>query len=89
MSKAFLTSAIKQSTGLNERASRKAAGDLIAAIVREIKKEVTFGLHSFGTFTVAKNKARKGLNPRNLAPVKVQAGKTVRFKASPVLKKSV
>jgi DNA-binding protein HU-beta len=38
---------------------------------------------------VAKTKARQGMNPRTGDKVKVKAGKTVRFKASPVLKKAV
>ena len=42
-----------------------------------------------GTFTVRKTKARKGLNPRTGESIKVKAGKTVRFKASPSLKKAV
>jgi DNA-binding protein HU-beta len=46
-------------------------------------------LPSFGTFIVRKTKARKGLNPRTGEPIKVKAGKTVRFKASPTLKKTV
>lgn len=53
------------------------------------KKEGSFTLPSFGTFTVRKTKARKALNPRTGEPVKVKAGKTVRFKASPSLKKMV
>jgi DNA-binding protein HU-beta len=40
-------------------------------------------------FRVAKTKARKALNPRTGDPVKVKAGKTVRFKVSPSLKKLV
>jgi DNA-binding protein HU-beta len=47
------------------------------------------GRRRFGTFTVRKTKARKALNPRTGEPVKVKAGKTVRFKASPSLKKEV
>ena len=54
-----------------------------------MKKQGGFTLPSFGTFRVAKTKARKALNPRTGEPVKVKAGKTVRFKASPNLKKSV
>ena len=70
-------------------AANQAAADLISAIVRELKKEGGFTLPSFGTFTVRKTKARKALNPRTGEPVKVKAGKTVRFKASPNLKKAV
>ena len=47
------------------------------------------GETSSQTVTVRKTKARKGLNPRTGEAIKVKAGKTVRFKASPTLKKAV
>ena len=89
MSKAFIAKAIQDSAGLTGIAANKAAGDLIGAIVAELKKNGKFTLPSFGTFTVRKTKARKGLNPRTGEAIKVKAGKTVRFKASPTLKKAV
>ena len=89
MSKAFIAQVIQDSTELSGVAANRAAGDLMTAIVKELKKNGRFTLPSFGTFTVRKTKARKGLNPRTGEPVKVKAGKTVRFKASPTLKKAV
>jgi DNA-binding protein HU-beta len=89
MSKAFLAQVIQESTECTGVAATRAAGDLIEAIVHEMKKSGGFTLPSFGTFTVRKTKARKAMNPRTGEPVKVKAGKTVRFKASPNLKKAV
>ncbi len=89
MSKAFIASVIQQSTECTGVAANHAAGTLIDAIVRQLKKDGGFTLPSFGTFTVRKTKARKAMNPRTGEPVKVKAGKTVRFKASPNLKKAV
>ena len=89
MSKAFIASVIQESAELTGVAANRAATDLIDAIVKEMKKSGGFTLPSFGTFTVRKTKARKALNPRTGEPVKVKAGKTVRFKASPTLKKKV
>jgi len=89
MSKAFIAAVIQDSAELTGVAANRAAADLMAAIVRELKKNGRFTLPSFGTFTVAKTRARKALNPRTGEPVKVKAGKTVRFKASPTLKKKV
>ena len=89
MSKAFIAEVIQGSTACTGVAANKAAGDLMDAIVREMKKSGGFTLPSFGTFTVRKTKARKAMNPRTGDPVKVKAGKTVRFKASPNLKKAV
>ena len=89
MSKAFIASVIQESAELTGASANRAASDLMEAIVRELKKSGKFTLPSFGTFTVRKTKARKGLNPRTGESIKVKAGKTVRFKASPTLKKAV
>ncbi len=89
MSKAFISSVIQDSMQVTGVAANQAATDLIDAIIHEIKTTGGFTLPSFGTFRVAKTKARKALNPRTGEPVKVKAGKTVRFKASPSLKKAV
>ncbi len=89
MSKAFIAQVIQESAGLTGTASNRAAGDVMDAIVKELKKAGKFTLPSFGTFVVRKTKARKGLNPRTGEAIKVKAGKTVRFKASPTLKKKV
>ena len=89
MSKAFIAEVRQGSAELTGAAANRAAGDLMDAIVKHLKKEGKFTLPSFGTFTVRKTKARKGLNPRTGEAIKVKAGKTVRFKASPTLKKAV
>jgi DNA-binding protein HU-beta len=89
MSKAFIAQVLQESASLTGAAANRAAGELMDAVVKSLKKEGKFTLPSFGTFTVRKTKARKGLNPRTGESIKVNAGKTVRFKASPSLKKAV
>lgn len=89
MSKAFIAGVIQESTEITGVAASRAATDVMDAFVKELKKNGKFTLPSFGTFTVRKTKARKGLNPRTGEPIKVKAGKTVRFKSSPTLKKRV
>jgi DNA-binding protein HU-beta len=78
MSKAFIAEVIQNSTEITGVAANQAAADLIEAIVKEMKKNGKFTLPSFGTFTVKKTE-----------DIKIKAGKTVRFKASPTLKKLV
>src|ERR1700758_96129 len=89
MSKAFIAQVLQESADLTGSAANRATNDLIDAIVKEMKKSGKFTLPSFGTFTVRKTKARKALNPRTGESIRVKAGKTVRFKASPVLKNSL
>jgi DNA-binding protein HU-beta len=89
MTKAFIAATIQKSTEIPTLVADKAAGAVINAIVAEMKSKGKFTLPGFGTFTVKKTKARKGVNPRTAEPIKVKAGKTVRFKASPKLRKLV
>lgn len=89
MSKAFISQVIRQSLEVTGTAADQATKALLNAIVEELRRTGKFTLPSFGTFRVHKMKARKALNPRTGASLRVKAGKTVRFKASPVLKKLV
>ena len=89
MTKAFISSVLRESCELTHAGATAAAGDLINAIVEQLKRDGKFNLPGFGTFTVAKTKAHIGMNPRTGEKIKVKAGKTVRFKASPVLRRTV
>jgi DNA-binding protein HU-beta len=89
MSRAFIADVIQESTGISRAASNEAAANLIEAIVKELKREGVFTVPSFGTFRVRRMAARKGRNPFTGEAMKVRASKTVRFKASPTLRKSV
>ena len=89
MSKAFIAKVIQQSTEVSRATAIRAAGELIRAIVATLKKTGKFTLSRFGTFTVHRTKARKALNPQTGASIRIKARKTVRFKASPVLKRAV
>jgi DNA-binding protein HU-beta len=89
MTKAFIAEVLRESCELTHAGATAAAGDLINAIVEKLKRDGKFNLPGFGTFTVAKTKAHIGMNPRTGEKIKVKAGKTVRFKASPVLRRTV
>ncbi|MCG0998420.1 HU family DNA-binding protein [Acetobacter persici] len=89
MSKAFIAAVLQDSLDCTGVAATKTADDLVGTVVAELKQEGGFTLPSFGTFTVHKIKARKALNPRTGEPVRVKAGKTIRFKVSPNLKKTM
>ena len=78
MSKAFIANVIQDATECTGTVANQAAGDLLAAIVNELKQNGGFTLPSFGTYTVRKTKARKALNPPTGESIKVKAGKTVR-----------
>jgi DNA-binding protein HU-beta len=89
MTKAFIAEVLRESCELTPVGATAAAGDLISAIVEKLKRDGRFKLPGFGTFTVAKTMAHIGMNPRTGEKIKVKAGKTVRFKVSPVLRGTV
>lgn len=86
MSKAFIAAVLQDSLGCTAVAAGKAAEDVITGIVGEIQRDGLFTLPGFGRFTRADRPAAQKLNPRTLEPVQVPASRTVRFKASPVLR---
>ena len=51
MSKAFIAQVLQDSATLTGTAANRAAGDLMSAIVKELKKNGKFTLPSFGTFS--------------------------------------
>ena len=51
-----------------------------------IVKDGKVQLIGFGTFSVVKRKARKGINPRTKKAMKIPASKSVKFKASKTIK---
>ena len=80
---------IQSGTGSTAIAARETMVALLGTIATSLKKNQRVQLAGFGTFTVAKRGARKGLNPRTGEAIKIKATKTVRFKAGRTLKKSI
>jgi DNA-binding protein HU-beta len=89
MSRAFIAQVLQESTGITQQTAKLAATDLIEAIIKYLRQEGTFSVPSFGTFSIKRTKARIRRNPRTGEPVNVKAGKTIRFKPSPKLRRSV
>lgn len=73
--------------------SKKESVDCLNTLLDEIKAAMKKGndvvLTGFGTFTVAKRKARIGRNPQTGATLKIPAMNVPRFKAGKALKDAV
>lgn len=67
----------------------KAVNTILEAVKKTLKKGEKVTLIGFGTFSVAKRSARKGVNPRTGKPIKIAARKVPKFKAGKALKDSV
>jgi DNA-binding protein HU-beta len=65
------------------------AGKLMDAMVRELKKAGRFTLPGFGTFTIRGIRARTKPGPGHLDQIDVRGVRTVRFEASPTLRKAI
>lgn len=89
MTKAFIAGVLRDNSTMPYTEAVRLATKLIESIVADLRQNGRFVLPTFGSFKVAKRKAHKALNPRTGERIKVKADKTVRFKASPHLRKSV
>jgi len=89
MTKAVLADVIRDETGCTAAQAKNAVDGIVNLIAKSLKSDGKFGLVGFGTFNVSKRGKRKGRNPRTGEPVTIKASKSVRFKASPRLKKGV
>ncbi len=89
MSKNVLTNAIREATGCTIAQAKDAVDGVTTAVVKALKKEGRFPIVGFGTFIVSKRGKRTGRNPQTGEPVQIKASKSVRFKASPGVKKGL
>ena len=90
MTKQDLINAAASTAGV----TKKAAGDILDAVIETISKSLKKGEHvtvtGFGTFRVSKRAARTGVNPRNpIQKIKIPAMKLPAFKAGKSLKDAV
>jgi len=89
MTKAELIAAMAGDAGITKAAAGKALESFIANIAKELRKSGKLGLVGFGTFAVAKRKARSGRNPQTGDKIKIAAKKVVKFKAGKALSDKV
>ncbi len=75
---------------VNTKKEAQAAVDcVLSSITKALKKGDGVGLTGFGTFKVAKRKARKGRNPQTGEPITIKAAKVPKFVAGKTLKEAV
>jgi len=89
MTKEQLIAAVAKEAKITKVAAAKAIDSLTANITKDLKKGGRVSLTGFGTFAVAKRKARTGRNPRTGQTIKIPATKTAKFKPGSALKQAV
>ena len=92
MRKHNLVNTVLENCG-EESADKKLVNSIVDStfkvIASELKKQGKMTCSSFGTFRVSKRKAREGRNPRTGESIKIEARKSVRFKPSKNLTKTL
>ena len=86
MTKAELIAEVAKKSEATKAETERALNAFIDVAKRTLKKEGKLTLAGFGTFAVAKRKARKGRNPQTGEAIKIKAKKVVRFRAGKALK---
>ncbi|MEI6034251.1 MAG: HU family DNA-binding protein [Verrucomicrobiae bacterium] len=86
MNKVELVLAVQKSLDSSKADAERALNAVIDGIKLGIKKTKTVQLIGFGTFKVAARKARKGVNPKTGAQIKIKASKSVKFSAGKAFK---
>jgi DNA-binding protein HU-beta len=89
MTKADLIASIAKETKVSKASAEKAINAFTNSVMKALKKGDKLTLTGFGTFSVAKRKARTGRNPRTGKEIKIPARKVAKFKPGNLLKSSV
>lgn len=86
MSKKDLIDAVANEAELTKEKAGVAVDAVLAHIKETMKKGEEVRIPDFGTFKVAKRKAREGRNPATGATIKIPASKVAKFTPSKGLK---
>jgi DNA-binding protein HU-beta len=89
LNKGDLVGKIAKEVGITKSQAEGAFNSLIGGISASLKKGQKVTLVGFGTFSIAKRKARLGRNPQTGAPIKIAAHKVPKFAPGINLKKAI
>ena len=89
MNKGDLVAKIAKDAGITKKQADAALNSLLGAVISSLKKAQKVTIVGFGTYSVAKRKARIGRNPQTGAVIKIAARKVPKFTPGSELKKAV
>ncbi len=89
MTKAELIASIAKDAKITKAAAEKALNSFTGTVTKALKKGDKLTLTGFGTFMVAKRKARSGRNPRTGKEIRIPATKVAKFKPGNKLRDTV
>lgn len=89
MNKSELVAQVAKDTNISKSVAEKAVNSFTSNVKKTLKKGQSVSLVGFGTWSVAKRKARTGRNPQTGDPIKIPAKKVPKFSPGKGLKDSV
>lgn len=89
LNKGDLVGKIAKDAEITKGQAETAFNSLIGGVTGALKKGQKVTIVGFGTFSVARRKARTGRNPQTGSPIRIAARKVPKFTAGSDLKKAV
>lgn len=89
MNKQELIDVISTESGLSKADAKRALESFTNTVSDQLKKGNSVRLIGFGTFSVRKRKARKGINPQTGEQIKIKARRIPHFAPGAELKNSL
>jgi len=89
MTKGELIARVGKEAKISKASAEKAVNAFTNAVTKALKKGDKLTLTGFGTFSVAKRRARTGRNPQSGKEIKIPATRVAKFKAGNLLKIAV
>jgi DNA-binding protein HU-beta len=89
MTKAELIASIGKEAKISKASAEKALNAFTGCVTKALKKGDKLTLTGFGTFSVAKRRARVGRNPQTGKEIKIPAARVAKFKAGNLLRSAV
>ena len=89
MTKAELVASVGKEAKISKASAEKAVNAFTNTVMKALKKGDKLTLTGFGTFSVARRRARIGRNPQSGKEIKIPATRVAKFKPGSVLKSAV
>ena len=89
MTKAELIASVGKEAKISKASAEKAVNAFSNTVMKALKKGDKLTLTGFGTFSVARRRARTGRNPQSGKEIKIPATRVAKFKAGNLLTSTV
>lgn len=85
MNKTQLIDVVARRAGISRTQARDTVDTLVDTICDTLARGERVAITGFGTFIITDKETRRGVNPRTLMPMTIDARRCVKFRPAPVL----